>query len=147
MAEFPFPAAGPSSRDSSPSPDSALVNPVNREEKLSRAPQRGFQEAWVLLGQSLPRGEPSGRGNCRQTGDLFSPYCILPLLFCKVCFRRRGGGWDGSRPSKDEGWGSPRQFQFVANDLCTIQGQRMICEACAPTHASIHNLVLDYISI
>lgn len=37
--------------------------------------------------------------------------------------------------SQAKGWGSSRQFQFDANDLCTIQGQRMICEACAPTHA------------
>lgn len=101
----------------------------------------------MLPGQSLRRREPVGSGNRRQTGVLFSPYCILSLVFSKVCFRQRGGGWDGSRPSKDEGGGSSRQSQFVANDLCTIQGQRMICEACAPTHTSTHNLVLDYISI
>ena len=76
-----------------------------------------------------------------------SSLCYFIPLISKMCFRRRGSGCDGSRPSKDRGWGSSGQLQFDANDLCTIQGQRMICEACAPTHTSTHNLGLDYISI
>lgn len=53
----------------------------------------------------------------------------------------------GQAKTKGGGGGSRPQLELDANDLCTIQGQRMICEACAPTHTSIHNLVLDYISI
>lgn len=75
------------------------------------------------------------------------PPCVIASPLFQSVLQTQKRGCDGSRPSRDEGWGSSRRFQSDANDLCTIQGQRMICEACAPTHTSTHNLVLDYISI
>lgn len=66
--------------------------------------------------------------------------------FLKCVSDREGEAGTEVGQAKTRG-GSSRQSQFVANDLCTVQGQRMICEACAPTHTSTHNLVLDYISI
>lgn len=122
--------------------------------KQGRGAATGFHDARGLPGQTPSAVDSVGSGNRRLTATSFSlSNFSLPLtalfhpIFSKVCSRHGGRGWDGSRPSGDEGWGGRRQFRFDANDLCTIQGQRVICEACAPTHASIHNLVLDYISI
>lgn len=123
---------------------------ANREEERP--------QVFTTLGGSRVRLRPPWTPSAAVTADRRRPLFSLsnfslPLtalfhpIFSKVCSRHGGRGWDGSRPSGDEGWGGRRQFRFDANDLCTIQGQRMICEACAPTHASIHNLVLDYISI
>lgn len=110
----------------------------------------------VFSGQPVPSVESICRTKHRHTVTSFFSHPVLIFLssslyyftpFFLIPVSDRARGCDGSRPSKDEGWGSRWQFQFDANDLCTIQGQRMICEACAPTHTSIHNLVLDYISI
>lgn len=125
----------------------------NREREAVLGPTGRFPEAWALLGQTPSNVESVGSGNHRWQQPLpsfpvfLSSSLLFHPLFSEVCSRHRGRSCDGSRPSTDEGWGSSRQFQFDANDLCTIQGQRMICEACAPTHTSTHNLVLDYISI
>lgn len=90
---------------------------ANREEKLLGVPKRGFMK----LGCSWVRPRPTWNLSAvvtidRQVVAFFLPdfYPFLTVLFHplfpKVCFRHRGGGCDGSQPSKDEGWGSNRQF-------------------------------------
>lgn len=140
------------SRSSYSAPDKVQWLTGKQGREVAACPQGGFHGTWLLSGRPLPGTESICSTNHRHTVTSFFPVLIFSLFVAVLfhssfLFQTEREAVMEVGQAKTKGGGSRWQFQFDANDLCTIQGQRMICEACAPTHTSIHNLVLDYISI
>lgn len=100
------------SRSSYSAPDKVQWLTGKQGREVAACPQRGFHGTWLLSGRPLAGTESICSTNHRHTVTSFFPVliffslrrCIISLLF-SVSDRARG--CDGSRPSKDEGWGEP----------------------------------------